>query len=71
MKVYKLSAAVAKVEEHGFARPHLREEDESANRLVTIHQDWTPKGKEKAVFRLARGKYRGQNIAVAYRQEGP
>ncbi|CAB4143841.1 hypothetical protein UFOVP466_3 [uncultured Caudovirales phage] len=41
-----------------------------ADRLVTLHQDWTSKGHEFVKVRLARGKWAGQDIGGLYRADG-
>lgn len=69
MKTYTLQAAAAQARKHGFTFGWFRDEDTKANRMVTLHQNWSPKGVECAEFRLALGKYRGQEIARLYRSK--
>ncbi len=67
MKTYKAKEALELVVRHGFTVNHVREEHIEHNRLVTLHQNWLPCGRETAEFRLARGKYAGQWIGSCYR----
>lgn len=67
MKTYKVQEAISLLAIHDYKHLSLNEDAVKENRLVTLHQDWTPKGKEIVKFRLARGKYRGNDIGTAYR----
>lgn len=67
MKTYKVQEAVKLLATHDYKHLSLNEYAVAMNRLVTLHQDWTPKGKEIVKFRLARGKYRGNDVGTAYR----
>jgi len=67
MTTYRLNDAIALVQKHGF-EPCVRSERIDANPLVNILQDWWPKGEEVAKFRLARGKYRGNDAGFAVRR---
>ena len=70
----RLDAAVAFVAKHGYTHPSISECFRDNNPVVTIHQDWTPKGQEKAVFRQRFGRYgrkpgkRGQEVGCCYRE---
>ena len=70
MKAVRLTSAIEFAKAHGFARVLVSELDRDANPLVTIHQDWTPEGVEKAVFRRAFGRYRGTFAGSSLRDRG-
>jgi hypothetical protein len=70
-KTYKLDAALALLASHGFTYESIREETYQQNPLVTIRQNWTPRGKEFADLRRARGKWAGTSIGTVYRDRNP
>lgn len=67
MKTYKISQAITLTAVHGFNEVRLFGDYEETDRLVTLHQNWTPDGTEIVDFRLARGGYKGQWIGNARR----
>jgi hypothetical protein len=68
-RIYRIDAAIAYVAKHGFTEHCLDRDAVEANREVTLHQDWWPKGDEVVRFKLAWGKYRGNSIGFATRPE--
>ncbi len=68
MTTYKLTAAIALLAKHGFVKVSVSRCKLDINPTVTLHQDWEANGKDKAVIRLARGKYKGENIGAAWRE---
>jgi len=67
-KPMRLVDAVKKVVEvYGMSSVSVGVDAMDENRMVSIHQNWWPDGMEVADFRLALGKWRGQNIGSAWR----
>lgn len=66
-KTYKYTEAVQLVAKAGFGKLLDNRDAHEENRVVTLHQNWTADGKEVVDFRLALGKYRGNNCGRAYR----
>ena len=70
---YKLSAALPLVAKHGFTVVSVGMDYATCSgkvvddRLVSLHQDWTPKGAEFVRVQLTRGKWAGQNIGSIHK----
>lgn len=70
-KVYRLADAIALVGQYGMTRLCVRDDVLARNPLVSIKQNWWPKGTEVANFRFARGKYRGNCAGFATNPNSP
>ena len=66
---WRLTDALALLAKYGFTHCHVREWENELNRLVTLHQDWLPKGDEYVSIRKAMGKWKGNSIGSAFRKK--